>query len=80
MKRLRKTIYIILYVIAVFFAICSIVSIFRNAEIRYLKMLDYPRIQFFIANQLYESDSRRGIYGKRFGILRRPAEPPVGQC
>jgi endonuclease/exonuclease/phosphatase (EEP) superfamily protein YafD len=50
MEKLRKTLYVIIYVIAVFLAICSILSIFRNAEIRYLKMLDFPRIQFFIAS------------------------------
>lgn len=50
MEKFRKTIYIVLYVIAVFLAICSMLSIFRNAEIRYLKMLDFPRIQFFMAS------------------------------
>jgi hypothetical protein len=32
--------------------ICSILSIFRNTENRYLKYLDFPRIQFFIASIL----------------------------
>lgn len=50
MKKIRKTFCIILYVIAIILAICSILSIFRNAESRFLKMLDYPRIQFFITS------------------------------
>lgn len=48
MNKAGKILYIILYVIAVILAICSILSIFRNAENRYLKMLDFPRIQFFL--------------------------------
>ena len=28
----------------------SIVSVFRNAEIRYIKMLDFPRIQLFLTS------------------------------
>jgi len=35
-------------VIAVILVAYSILSIFRNTESRYLKMLDFPRIQFFI--------------------------------
>ena len=50
MEKFRNTTYIVLYVIAVFLAICSMLSIFRNVEIRYLKMLDFPRIQFFMAS------------------------------
>ena len=50
MEKFRKILYIILYVIALFLAICSMLSLFRNAEIRYLKMLDFPRIQIFIAS------------------------------
>lgn len=50
MNKIRKTLYIILYVIALILAICSILSIFRNADSRYLKMLDFPRIQLFIAS------------------------------
>ena len=48
MEKFRKVLKIIVYVLAVFFAMCSLLSVFRNAEIRYLKMLDFPRIQFFI--------------------------------
>ena len=48
MEKFRKALYVIFYVIAASLAICSILSIFRNSEIRYLKMLDFPRIQFFI--------------------------------
>lgn len=47
---LRKFLIIIIYVISVTAALCSILSLFRNAEIRYLKMLDFPRIQFFIVS------------------------------
>ncbi len=50
MNKIRKTLYIILYVIAVILAIGSILSVFRNTESRYLKMLDFPRIQIFIAS------------------------------
>lgn len=35
-------------ILSIFIALCSILSLFRNVEIRYLKMLDFPRIQFFI--------------------------------
>lgn len=48
MEKIKKTLYIFLYAIAVISVFCSILSIFRNAEIRYLKMLDFPRIQFFL--------------------------------
>lgn len=50
MEKLRKTIYIILSTIAVIVAVCSLLSIFRNTESRFLKMLDFPRIQFFITS------------------------------
>ncbi len=48
MGKLRKILYVILYVFAVFLILSSLLSLFRNAEIRYLKMLDFPRIQCFI--------------------------------
>lgn len=50
MEKTRKIGYIFFYAIGLFFAVCSILSIFRNAEIRFLKMLDFPRIQFFICS------------------------------
>lgn len=50
MEKIRKTLYIILYVIAVILTLCSILSMFRNAETRFLKLLDFPRIQFFITS------------------------------
>ncbi len=50
MGKLRKTIYIFLSVIVVVLAICSLLSILRNTESRFLKMLDFPRIQFFITS------------------------------
>ncbi len=46
---MKKTLIGILYVLTVVLAVCSILSLFRNAEFRYLKMLDFPRIQLFIA-------------------------------
>lgn len=50
MEKFRKTIYVILSIIAVIVAIASLLSILRNTESRYLKMLDFPRIQFFITS------------------------------
>lgn len=50
MKKTRKILFIIVYVIGTILALCSILSIIRNSEIRYLEMLDFPRIQFFIAS------------------------------
>lgn len=46
---MKKFLIILLYLISAVLALCSILSIFKNREIRYLKMLDFPRIQFFIA-------------------------------
>ena len=48
MLKSGKVLKFILYAIVLFLAVCSILSIFRNTESRYLKMLDFPRIQFFI--------------------------------
>ncbi len=50
MDKLRKTIYIILYTVALAMAVGSLLSIFNNTDSRYLKMLDFPRIQFFITS------------------------------
>ena len=47
---MKKILLVILYVIAAAVALCSIFSLFRNAEIRYIKMLDFPRIQLFIVS------------------------------
>lgn len=47
---MKKNLIIVLYVIVIILTLCSILSLFRNADIRYLKMLDFPRIQFFIAS------------------------------
>ena len=38
--------------IVVILAICTILSVFRDTESRYLKMVDFPRIQFFLASML----------------------------
>lgn len=48
MKKLRKIVYATLSTIAIIVAVCSLLSIFRNTENRILKILDFPRIQFFI--------------------------------
>ena len=50
MGKLIKTIYIVLYTIAVAMLLCSVLSMFNNTDSRYLKMLDFPRIQFFITS------------------------------
>lgn len=50
MEKLRKSIYLLLCVVTVVVMIASILSMFRNTESRYLKMLDFPRIQFFLAS------------------------------
>lgn len=50
MKKTRKILYIVFTVIALILALSSIFSILRNTESRYLKMLDFPRIQVFIAS------------------------------
>jgi endonuclease/exonuclease/phosphatase (EEP) superfamily protein YafD len=46
----RKVIYLILCAIAVVVALASLLSIFTNTDNRYLKMLDFPRLQFFIVS------------------------------
>ena len=48
MKKLKKITCIVLYIIGIAIAIFSILSVFRNVELRYLKYPDFPRIQFFI--------------------------------
>ena len=48
MGKIRKILIGVLYTVAVLVALFSILSIFRNTPSRYLKMLDFPRIQFFI--------------------------------
>lgn len=50
MEMLRKITYNILYTVAVAMAVCSLLSIFNNTDSRYLKMLDFPRIQIFITS------------------------------
>ena len=49
MRKSSKALYILFYVIAAALAIASLASLSRNSGIRFLKMLDFPRIQFFIA-------------------------------
>ncbi|HKK38248.1 MAG TPA: endonuclease/exonuclease/phosphatase family protein [Cryomorphaceae bacterium] len=50
MKKLRKVLYVIVCVVAVILAVITILSVLRDTDSRFLKMLDYPRIQFFIAS------------------------------
>ncbi len=50
MKKTRKTIYIIVFIISSFLALCALLSLFSNADVRYLKLLNFPRIQFFLAS------------------------------
>jgi len=52
MGKCKKYIKIILLVLASIIAIASILSVFRNNEIRYMKMLDFPRIQIFIVSAI----------------------------
>lgn len=47
---MKKILLIILYLIAVSVVLCSLLSLFNNAEFRFLKMLNFPRIQFFIVS------------------------------
>ena len=47
MESLRKTIYVLLCIVAVVVMLAALLSVFRDTPNRYLKMLDFPRIQFF---------------------------------
>lgn len=48
MKKVKKILSLLFYSITIILIVLSLLSIFRNAEIRYFKILDFPRIQFFI--------------------------------
>src|SRR5690554_3698169 len=48
MKKLKNVLKFVLYTITLLIAVFSILSIFRNTENRILKMMDFPRIQYFI--------------------------------
>lgn len=52
MTKFRKIVYITISVIGLLLAICSIASVFRNTDSRYLKMLDFPRIEFFVTSMI----------------------------
>lgn len=52
MEKFKKSIYFVLCFIAIIMAVCSLLSIFRNTESQFLKMLDFPRIQFFVISCL----------------------------
>ncbi len=45
----EKTIIVILYILSGLLFLASLLSLLHNNELRYLKMLDFPRIQFFLA-------------------------------
>lgn len=53
MEKFRKTIYVIVCLLTVLVTVVSLLSIFRNTESRYLKILDFPRIQWFIASAVF---------------------------
>ena len=63
MEKLRKALYLLLSLIAIAVAVASILSLFRNTESRYLKMLDFPRIQLFwlsvVSLVLFVIDTKR---------------------
>lgn len=48
MKLTKKILSYILHTAAFILALASVLSLFRNSTFRYLKMFDFPRIQFFI--------------------------------
>ncbi len=48
MEKLRRISYYLLLVLSTFLTACSVLSIRRNEGIRFLKMLDFPRIQILI--------------------------------
>lgn len=48
MSKSKKALHIILYILSVILTIAAILSLFRNTESRFLKMLDFPRIQLFV--------------------------------
>ena len=48
MEKVKKAVIFFIYSISVLVTLCSILSIFWDTEIRHLKMLDFPRIQFFL--------------------------------
>lgn len=50
MHSTRKIIYVTLSIVTVLIMLVSVLSVFRNTPSNYLKMLDFPRIQFFIAS------------------------------
>lgn len=50
MEKFRRSIYIILCAISIIIALCSVLSIFWNTQSQLLKILDFPRLQFFIAS------------------------------
>lgn len=52
MPSARKVMYVLLSIITVMIMLASVLSVFRNTPSNYLKMLDFPRLQFFIASLL----------------------------
>ncbi len=50
MEKTKKIVYGFVYIIAVLLTLSGTLSLFRNADNRFIKMLDFPRIQFFMAS------------------------------
>jgi endonuclease/exonuclease/phosphatase (EEP) superfamily protein YafD len=53
MQKISKILHTTFIVIVAIIAVFAILSIFRNTESRYLKYLDFPRIQFFLVSILF---------------------------
>lgn len=71
-KILRWTFHLLCAVLAAF----SMLSIFRNGELRYLKILDFPRIQFFILTlaflailQIYKCHNKKWHFGLSLALI-----------
>lgn len=52
MEKLRKVIYLILCVITVAVMLASVLSVFRDTPSNYMKMLDFPRQQWFLLSAI----------------------------
>lgn len=53
MNKVHKILYFLICLLATTLGVCSLLSILRNTENRYLKMLDFPRIQFFLVALIF---------------------------
>jgi len=50
MNKIPKVLYTLIYILIIAVVIGSILSLVRNTESRFLKYLDFPRIQFFVVS------------------------------